>query len=145
MARREDFAALAQENAGGLAQIGYFTTIKIAGKAVDFGTVTDYWMEERPDHLVTFHVVMPLKEPTPPGKYFSFLVADPDFFIDFEYDATEGVKLDNPPSGCSLSVAKPKSLEPDEKAKLTESYFSGLAIGSNFGFKMASRAIIACP
>ena len=30
-------------------------------------------------------------------------------------------------------------------SKLTESFFSGLAPGANFGFKMASRAIIACP
>ena len=56
LAKRADFAPLAKENAGGLAQTGYFTTLKIAGKAVDFGEVTDYWMEERPDHLVTFHV-----------------------------------------------------------------------------------------
>lgn len=145
LVKREDFAPLAKENAGGLAQIGYFTTLKIAGKAVDFDNVTDYWMEERPDHLVTFHVALPLKTPTPPGKFFSLLVADPEFFIDFEYDANDGVKLAGAPTGCSLSVAKPKSLEADESAKLTESFFSGLAPGANFGFKMASRAIIACP
>jgi ABC-type uncharacterized transport system substrate-binding protein len=145
LAKREDFAPLAKENAGGLAQIGYFTTLKISGKAVEFGTVADYWMEERADHLVTFHVVLPLKEPTPPGKFFSLLVADPEFFIDFEFDDKDAITLDNPPAGCSLSVAKPKPLEADESAKLSESFFSGLAPGSNFGFKMASRAIIACP
>ena len=145
LAKREDFAPLAKENAGGLAQIGYFTTLKIAGKALDFGTVTEYWMEERPDHLVTFHVVLPLKEATAPGKFFSLLVADPEFFIDFEFDDKDAITLDNAPAGCSLSVAKPKPLEAGESAKLSESFFSGLAPGSNFGFKMASRAIIACP
>ena len=145
LAKKEDFAPLAKENAGSLAQIGYFTTLKIGGKAVDFGDVTDYWMEERPDHLVTFHVVLPLKTPEPPGKYFSLLVADPEFFIDFEYDDKDGVTLANAPSGCSLSVAKPKALAADEQSKLSESFFSGLAPGANFGFKMASRAIIACP
>ena len=129
----------------GSAQIGYFTTLKIGGKAVDFGEVTDYWMEERPDHLVTFHVTLPLKEPMAPGKYFSLLVADPEFFIDFEFDDKDPVTLDNPPSGCSVSVAKPKPLAADESSKLTESFFSGLAPGANFGFKMASRAIVACP
>ena len=53
--------------------------------------------------------------------------------------------LDNAPAGCSLSLAKPKPLEAGESAKLSESFFSGLAPGANFGFKMASRAIIACP
>jgi ABC-type uncharacterized transport system substrate-binding protein len=144
LVKREDFAPLAKENAGSLAQIGYFTTLKIGGKAVDFGEVTDYWMEERPDHLVTFHVVLPLKTATAPGKFFSLLVADPEFFIDFEFD-NDGVKLAGAPAGCSLSLAKPKPLEADESSKLTESFFSGLAPGANFGFKMASRAIVACP
>ena len=49
LVKREQFAPLAQENAGGLAELGYFTTLKIGGKAVEFGPVTDYWMEERPD------------------------------------------------------------------------------------------------
>ena len=63
LVKRETFAPLAKENAGRLAEIGYFTTLKLDGKAVEFGPVTDYWMEERPDHLVAFHVVLPLKTP----------------------------------------------------------------------------------
>ncbi|MGA2044311.1 MAG: DUF1007 family protein [Roseiarcus sp.] len=145
LVKRADFAPLAKENAGSLAQIGYFTTVKIAGKAVDFGEVTEYWMEERPDHLVTFHVVLPLRTPAAPGKFFSLLVADPEFFIDFEFDDKDGVRLTGAPTGCSLSIAKPKALEADESSKLSESFFSGLAPGANFGFKMASRAIVACP
>jgi ABC-type uncharacterized transport system substrate-binding protein len=66
LVKREQFAPLARENAGGLADVGYFTTLKVGGKTIDFGSVTDYWMEERPDHLVEFHVTVPLKEPTPP-------------------------------------------------------------------------------
>ena len=142
---RDIFAPLAQENAGNLAQIGYFTTLKIGGKSVDFGNVTDYWMEERPDHLVTFHVVLPLKTPTPPGRYFSLLVADPEYFIDFEFDDQDAIKLDSAPSGCSASIAKPKPLASEDKQALTESFFTNLAPGTNFGFKMASRVIVACP
>ena len=142
---RATFAPLAQENAGGLADIGYFTTLKLNGKAVEFAPVTDYWMEERPDHLVAFHVELDLKTPTAVGRFGSLLVADPEFFIDFEFDDTDGVKLVSAPSGCSVSSTKPKPLEGDEKKKLDESFFSGLAPGANFGFKMASRVILACP
>jgi ABC-type uncharacterized transport system substrate-binding protein len=145
LVKRETFAPLAKENAGGLAEIGYFTTLKIAGKAVEFAPVTEYWMEERPDHLVTFHVALQLKTPAAPGKYFSMLVADPEYFIDFEFDDHDPVTLVAAPAGCSASVAKPKPLEGAEKKTLDESFFSGLAPGANFGFKMASRAIIACP
>ena len=144
---RAAFAPLARENAGGLADIGYFTTLKIGGKTAEFGPVkdSDYWMEERPDHRVAFHVDLHLKTPTPPGQYFSLLVADPEYFIDFEYADQDPIALVSAPSGCSASIARPKPLEGQDKQKLSESFFSNLSPGSNFGFKMASRAIIACP
>ena len=144
---RDIFAPLARENAGGLAEIGYFTTLKIDGKSAAFGPVKDgdYWMEERPDHLVTFHVDLHLKTPTPPGPYFTLLVADPEFFIDFEFDDKAPIELVSAPSGCSASIARPKPLEGQDQQKLTESFFTNLAPGTNFGFKMASRVIVACP
>lgn len=144
---RDIFAPLARENAGGLAEIGYFTTLKIGGKSVEFGPVKDgdYWMEERPDHLVTFHVDLHLKTPVAPGPYFSLLVADPEYFIDFEFDDKDPIALVSAPAGCSASVARPKPLEDQDKQKLTESFFTNLSPGSNFGFKMASRVIVACP
>jgi ABC-type uncharacterized transport system substrate-binding protein len=145
LVKREQFAPLAKENAGGLAEVGYFTTLKIGGKSVDFGFVTDYWMEERPDHLVHFHVTVPLKEPVRPSKYLTLRVADPEYFIDFEYDDKSPITLVSPPGGCSASVARPKPLEDADKAKLSESFFTNLSPGTNFGFKMASTAIIACP
>jgi ABC-type uncharacterized transport system substrate-binding protein len=145
LVKREQFAPLAQENAGSLAEIGYFTTLKIGGKPADFGSVTEYWMEERPDHLVAFHVAMPLKTPAALAKFVTLRVADPEFFIDFEFDDKDPVMLVSAPPGCSASVAKPKALAEGDKKKLDESFFTNLSPGSNFGFKMASSAIIACP
>ncbi len=145
LVKREQFAPLAKENAGGLAEIGYFTTLKIGGKAVDFGSVTDYWMQERPDHLVEFHVTLPLKTPTPLAKFLSLRVADPEYFIDFEFDDKDPVKLVSAPSGCAATVAKPKAIDDADKQKLSESFFTNLSPGTNFGFKMASAAIVACP
>ena len=143
---RDIFAPLAKENAGSLAEVGYYTTLKLDGKAQDFAPVTEYWMEERPDHLVAFHVRLDLATPKPVGRFGSLLVADPEFYIDFEFDnAPNGIALDHAPSGCSDSLTKPKSLESDDKKKLDESFFTNLSPGANFGFKMASRAIIACP
>jgi len=142
---KAEFAPLAKENAGGLAEIGYFTTVKNGGKVMDFGPVTDYWMQERPDHLVEFHVTLPLKDPTPVTKFLTLRVADPEFFIDFEFDEKAPVTLASAPAGCTATVAKPKPLDAGDKQKLTESFFTNLAPGTNFGFKMASAAIIACP
>lgn len=145
LVKKEQFAPLAKENAGSLADIGYFTTLKIAGASMDFGTVTDYWMQERPDHLVEFHVTLPLKKPTPMTKFLTLRVADPEYFIDFEYDDKEPVALVSAPSGCTATVAKPKPIDAGDKQKLTESFFTNLSPGANFGFKMASAAIVACP
>jgi ABC-type uncharacterized transport system substrate-binding protein len=145
LVKREQFAPLAKENAGSLAEIGYFTTLKIGDKPAEFGSVTDYWMEEEPDHLVQFHVTLPLKSPTAAVKFLTLRVADPEYFIDFEFDDKNPVTLLSPPAGCSASVAKPKPLEALDQQKLTESFFTNLAPGTNFGFKMASTAIIACP
>ncbi len=145
LVKREQFAPLAKENAGGLADVGYFTTLKIGGKSIDFGSVTDYWMEERPDHLVQFHVTVPLKEPAPLSKFVTLRVADPEYFIDFEYDDKSPITLVSAPAGCSASVARPKPLEEGDKSKLSESFFTNLSPGANFGFKMASTAIVACP
>jgi ABC-type uncharacterized transport system substrate-binding protein len=143
---RAMFAPLAAENAGGLAELGYYTTLKLDGKVMEFAPVTEYWMEERPDHLVAFHVRLNLKSPQPIRRFGSLLVADPEYYIDFEFDdPPDGVVLDHAPPGCSNSLNKPKSLEGDDKKKLDESFFSGLAPGANFGFKMASRVILACP
>ena len=143
---RAIFAPLALENAGSLAEVGYYTTLKLDGKVVEFAPVTEYWMEERADHLVAFHVRMNLKTPTAVGRFGSLLVADPEFYIDFEFDdPPNGVILDNAPSGCSTSLTKPKTLEVTDQQKLNESFFSNLSPGANFGFKMASRVILACP
>jgi ABC-type uncharacterized transport system substrate-binding protein len=145
LVKREQFAPLAKENAGGLADVGYFTTLKIGGKTVDFGSVTDYWMEERPDHLVRFRVTVPLKEPASLSRFVTLRVADPEYFIDFEYDDKSPITLVSAPAGCSASVARAKPLDPGDKSKLSESFFTNLSPGANFGFKMASTAIIACP
>jgi ABC-type uncharacterized transport system substrate-binding protein len=101
-------------------------------------------MEERSDHLIQFHVHLALKTPTSVGRFGSLLVADPEFYIDFEFDDTDGVTLKSAPKGCSVSSTKP-AIDDSEKKTLNESFFSGLAPGANFGFKMASRVILACP
>jgi ABC-type uncharacterized transport system substrate-binding protein len=145
LVKKEQFAPLAKENAGSLAEIGYFTTLKIAGTSMDFGNVTDYWMQERPDHLVEFHVTIPLKTPTRITKFLTLRVADPEYFIDFEYDDKDPISLVSAPSGCTATVAKPKPIDTGDKQKLTESFFTNLSPGANFGFKMASAAIVACP
>ena len=85
------------------------------------------------------------QDPGAGGKLLTLRVADPEFFIDFEFADKDPVTLVSAPSGCVVTVAKPTPLGASDKQKLTESFFTNLAPGTNFGFKMASAAIVACP
>ena len=145
LATQADFAPIARENAGTMSEYHYFTVVKINGKPVEFGDVTDYWMEETPEHLLNFHVTLPFKAPMSPGKFLSLQVYDPEFYIAFDFDPKTPPVMAGAPKGCSISSSKPDELKAEEKGKLTESFFSGLSPGAGFGLKMAGRATVACP
>ena len=139
LVKREQFAPLAKENAGSLAEIGYFTTLKIGGKAVDFGSVTDYWMQERPDHLVEFHVTLPLKTPTPVTKFLDLAGRRPRIFHRFRIRRQGSGETGVPPSGCVATVAKPKPIDDGDKQKLTESFFTQSLAGHQFRVQNGER------
>jgi ABC-type uncharacterized transport system substrate-binding protein len=80
-----------------------------------------------------------------PSKTFVFQIYDPSYFVAFGFDKGTSVSLIGAPSGCSLSVIKPRALDEVETKKLNESFFSGLSPGDDFGIKLADRAIVACP
>ena len=107
----------------------------------------EYWMEERPDHLVTFHVVLPAEDADRAGTAISRCWSPIPNFSSISNSTTRTASCSpSAPAGCSASIAKPKPLEAARTSRSsTESFFTNLAPGANFGFKMASRAIIACP
>ncbi|WP_342211565.1 DUF1007 family protein [Methylocella tundrae] len=141
---KADLAPLAKSNVEDLAEFDYFTHAKIHSVKVEFGEPTDYSLEERPDKLVVLRFTMPLKTPVS-AKLFSFQVYDPTYFVAFELDKQTPVSFVNAPKGCSTNVSGAKPLAAEESKKLTESFFSGLSPGSDFGVKLASAVIVACP
>jgi ABC-type uncharacterized transport system substrate-binding protein len=141
----EDLAPLAKTNVESLAEFAYFTHAKVAGKAVDFVEPTEYSLEERPDKLVVLRFTLPLKEPASAAKAFSFQVYDPTYFVAFSLAAENPVSFVNAPQGCSTNVLGSNPLAANETKKLSEAFFSGLSPGVDFGVKLASRVIIACP
>ena len=54
LAKKEDFVPMATENTGSLADVGFYTILKIGGKPADFGKVTEVWMEEGQDKRVNY-------------------------------------------------------------------------------------------
>ncbi len=142
---KEELAPLAKTNVESLAEFGFFTVAKAGGHQLDFGEPVDYTLEAEANRQITLHFTLPLKQPASAGKAFSFQVYDPTYFVSFEFAPTDAIAMKGAPSGCSSSIFSPKPLEATESKKLSESFFSGLSPGADFGIKLASRAVVACP
>ena len=142
---REDLAPLAKVNVESLAEFGYFSVGKAAGKQVELGEPVDFWLEQGADKLVTLNFTLPLKQPASAAKAFSLQVYDPTYFIAFSFDDHDAITMAAAPPGCTANITKPASLAVDETKKLSESFFSGLSPGDGFGLKLSSRALVACP
>lgn len=142
---REQLAPLAKTNVESLAEFGYFTVVKAAGKQVEFDPPVDYWIEESQDKLVTLHFTLPLKTPARAFPVMTLAIYDPTYFVAFTLADKNPVQLASAPSGCSASISRPKPLDATDNQKLSESFFTNLSPGTDFGIKLAERAIVACP
>jgi ABC-type uncharacterized transport system substrate-binding protein len=142
---KEDLAPLAKTNVESLAEFDYFTYAKAGGQKVEFGEPADYSLEERQDKLIVLRFTLPLKSAASASKAFSFQVYDPTYFVAFEMDKENPVSLSGAPKGCSVNSVGANPLAAADAKKLSESFFSGLSPGSDFGVKLASRIILACP
>jgi ABC-type uncharacterized transport system substrate-binding protein len=142
---KADLAPLAKTNVESLAEFNYFTYVKADGQKIEFAPATDYELEERPDKLVVLTFTLPLKTPAKVGRAFTFQVYDPTYYVAFSMDEKEPVTTDAAPQGCSASVLGADPLGEAEKQKMTEAFFANLSPGANFGLKLASRIIVACP
>ncbi len=141
----QQLAPMAKTNVESLAEFGYFTVAKVAGKQLEFNEPVDYSLKEGPDKLVTLFFTLPLKEPASAGRAFSLSVYDPTYFVSFEFADKDPVSLAAAPAGCSASVVRPKPLDASDNQKLSEAFFSNMSPGMDFGIKLASRVIVACP
>lgn len=145
VATTAELAPLAKTNVESLAEFNYFTFAKTAGAKVEFDKPINYWLEERPDKLVALHFTLPLKTPASAKRFFTFQVYDPTYFVAFSLRNKNPVELINAPKGCSVNVYGADPLNAAQAKKLSEAFFANLSPGAEFGMKMASRVIVACP
>ena len=142
---KDELAPLAKTNIESLAEFDYFTYAKAAKQNIEFAAPVDYSLEQGEDKRVVLRFTLPLKTPASAAKAFSFQVYDPTYFVAFEMEKDNPVGMDGAPKGCSINILGSKPLAADETKKLSESFFSGLSPGTDFGVKLASRIIVACP
>ncbi len=147
LATKEQLAPLAKTNVESLAEFDYFTHAKVAGAKVAFDAPRDYELEERADKRVVLSFTLPLKVAASAAKAFSLQIYDPTFFVDFEMDedTNKAIALEGAPSGCSAGIAGANPLVAADTKKLSEAFFQNMSPGADFGIKLASRVIVACP
>jgi ABC-type uncharacterized transport system substrate-binding protein len=135
---------LAEQNVGDLAEFGYFTIVKSPGQKIELGKPEAISMSEDDKKLVTLRFTVPLKKPASAGKVLTLQVYDPTYFVSFDFDKN-GASLASAPAGCSLSVSHPRSLNDTESQRLSEAFFANMSPGADFGVKLASSVLVACP
>jgi ABC-type uncharacterized transport system substrate-binding protein len=142
---REELAPLAKTNVESLAEFAYFTFAKQNNAKLAFKEPTDVVLEADAQKIVTLRFTLPLQTPASPQKPFSFQVYDPTYFVSFSLEKQNPVTLARAPSGCSTSLVEPKPLLASETQKLNEAFFQNFSPGADFGVKLATRVIVACP
>jgi len=142
---REELAPLAKTNVESLAEFEFFTFAKQGGAKLKFLEPTDVTLESNEKKIVTLRFLLPLEAPVPAQKPFSFQVYDPTYFVSFSFEKQNPITLSKPPAGCSVSAVEPKPLVAEENKKLTEAFFQNFSPGADFGIKLATRVIVACP
>ena len=141
----EELAPLAKTNVESLAEFDYFTFAKQGGAKLKFKPPVEATLEADDRKIVTFRFFLPLETPVSAKKPFSFQVYDPTYYVSFGFEKKDPVTLAKAPEGCSVSAFEPKPLAAEDNKQLTEAFFQNFSPGADFGVKLATRIIVACP
>jgi ABC-type uncharacterized transport system substrate-binding protein len=142
---KEELAPLAKTNVESLAEFEYFTFAKQNNAKLKFKAPENVTLEADGKNIVTLRFLLPLEQPVSAQKPFSFQVYDPTYFVSFGLEKTDPVTLASPPAGCSMSLVEPKPLVAAESQRLSEAFFQNFSPGADFGVKLATRVVVACP
>lgn len=142
---KEELAPLAKTNVESLAEFEFFTFAKQSSAKLAFKPPENVTLDANDKKIVTLHFFLPLETPVAAKKPFSFQVYDPTYFVSFGLEKKDPVTLAGAPAGCSLSLVEPAPLLATDNQKLSEAFFQNMSPGADFGVKLATRAIVACP
>ena len=142
---RAELEPFAKSSTETLSEFDYFTFARQNNAKVPFKPPQDVSMEADDKRNVTLRFFLPLETPVAAKKPFSFQVYDPTYYVSFGLEKKEPVTLSRAPTGCSLSLVEPAPLVAADNQKLSEAFFQNMSPGADFGIKLATRAIVACP
>ena len=138
---REELSSLAQTNVESLKEFKFFTFAKADGKKEKFEEPVDYFLEYK-DAALTLHFTLPLKTPVKP-KELALEVFDPSYFIDFQLDDKNPIKLVGAPAACQLKIQRPNDGTANAQKLSEQNFMSG--DNSNYGAMFANKITVDCP
>jgi ABC-type uncharacterized transport system substrate-binding protein len=125
---QHELEPLLKVNMDGLKEFNYFTVAKLGEEQLAFNPPTNAHLEYVNGVLrLFFH--LPLAKPVlADADGLTFAVFDPSYFIDFEPEQTNAVKLASAPAGCVAAV-----LDPDAEKQDAQAQKLGAAMAQQFG------------
>lgn len=138
---REELGPLAQTNVESLKEYAYFTFARADGKKERFNEPVDYFLDYK-DTELTLHFTLPLKNPIKP-KQLVLEVFDRSFFIDFQMDKDNPVKLVGAPAGCQMKLDRPSDGTATAQKLNEQTFMDGP--NANFGMMFANKITVDCP
>jgi ABC-type uncharacterized transport system substrate-binding protein len=139
---REELADLAQTNVESLKEYRYFTYAKSGdgepSKKQPFGEPVDYFLEYK-DGALVLHFTLPFTTPVK-AKELAVEIYDPTYFVDFELDDKDPIKLVSAPAGCTVALQRPSA---PGATKPSEDIFNSGA-NANYGMMFANKIKVTC-
>ncbi|MFA5955303.1 DUF1007 family protein [Hyphomicrobium sp.] len=125
---QHELEPLLKVNMDGLKEFNYFTVAKLGEEQLAFSAPSGAHLEYVNGVLRLFFHLSLAKPVLADADGLTFAVFDPSYFIDFEPEQTNAVKLASAPAGCFATVLDPDAEKQDEQAKKL-----GAAMAQQFG------------
>lgn len=145
---KAELAELAQVNMDGLKDFDYFTFPKLGTSTLTLAGPQEPWLEHT-NGILRLHFKLPLSQPVlAEAEGFSFSIHDPSYFIAFEPEKSDALKLSaGAPEGCKVAFGEVKSGPESEelKAKLLDNAFAQeLGQTQDIGAGFSTTATVTC-
>ena len=141
---QSELAELLKVNMDGLKDFNYFTVAKLGTAELSFSPPTAAHLEYT-NGILRLYFHLPLAKPVlSDTDGLSFAVFDPSYFIAFEPEKTDAVKLAAAPQGCTATIIDPDATKNDEQAKRLGDAMAQQFGGAAIGFGSYKTVAVSC-
>ncbi|HVZ03223.1 DUF1007 family protein [Hyphomicrobium sp.] len=142
---QKELAPLLKVNMDGLKEFNYFTVAKLGDEELAFSPPTNARLEYNSKKVLSLHFHLSLVKPVfADAQGLTFAVFDPSYFIDFEPEKTNAVKLAAAPPGCRASLIDPDAQKIDAQSKKLGDAIAQQFGGAAIGFGSYKTVAITC-